>query len=40
MKGGSEPSDNYTFFYGNGDANHHYGQIFSYFRESFQQLRG
>jgi exonuclease III len=26
--GGSQPADDYTFFYGNGDANHHLGTGF------------
>jgi hypothetical protein len=27
-KGGSQPVDNYTFFYGNGNANYHRDRLF------------
>jgi len=39
--GDSEPADDYTFLWGNGNANHHLGMHFViYIRESYQQLRG
>jgi hypothetical protein len=37
-EGGSQPADDFTFFYANENANHHLGQAFSYIRESDQQL--
>jgi hypothetical protein len=41
-KGGTEPADDYIFFYGNENADHHLGTGFFFFytRESYQQLRG
>jgi hypothetical protein len=39
-KGGTEPADDYTCFYGNGNADHHLGTRFSHTRESDHQLRG
>jgi hypothetical protein len=29
---GSQPADNFTFFYGNGNANHHFGTSFSIYK--------
>jgi hypothetical protein len=37
-EGGSQPADDYTFLYGNGNANHHLGTGF--FVHKGQQLRG
>jgi hypothetical protein len=39
-KGGTEPAGEYTFLYGNGNADHHLRTGFSYIRGSYQQLRG
>jgi len=36
-KGGSQPADDYTIFYGNGTTNYHLGASFSYTRESYEQ---
>jgi hypothetical protein len=30
VEGGSQPADNYTFFYGNGKASHHLGTVSLY----------
>jgi hypothetical protein len=39
--GGTEPTDEYTFFYGKGNENHELSTVFFlYIRESYQQLRG
>jgi len=37
---GSQPVDDYTYFYRNGNVNHHLGTGVLYIRESDQQLRG
>jgi hypothetical protein len=39
-KGGTEPAGDYTFFYGNGNADHHLGTGFFDITGSYQQLRG
>jgi hypothetical protein len=39
-KGGTESAGNYTFSYGNGNADHHLGTGFFVHRGSYQQLRG
>jgi hypothetical protein len=39
-RGGTEPAGEYTFFYGEENANHELCTVFSYIRESYQQLRG
>jgi exonuclease III len=38
--GGTEPAGEYTFLYGKENENKNYVQVFSYIRESYQQLRG
>jgi hypothetical protein len=38
-KGGYQPADDYTFFHGNRDADHHLGTVFLYIWESHQQLK-
>jgi hypothetical protein len=38
--GGTEPKEEYTFFYGKENANHELGKSFLYIRELYQQLRG
>jgi hypothetical protein len=37
-RGSSEPTGNYTFFYGNGNENHKLGTCSLYISESYQQL--
>jgi hypothetical protein len=39
-RGGTEPSGQYTFFYGEGNQNHELGTGFLYISESYRQLRG
>jgi hypothetical protein len=39
-KGGTEPAEDYTFFYGAGNENHQFGTGFLCIRESYQQLGG
>jgi exonuclease III len=38
-KGGIEPADDYTLFYGKGNADHHFGTGFFVHKGSYQQLR-
>jgi hypothetical protein len=40
VRGGTEPAGQYTFSYGKGNQNHELGTVFSYIRQSYQQLRG
>jgi exonuclease III len=37
-KGGTERTEDYTFFYGQGNGDHQLGTVFSYIRESYQRL--
>jgi hypothetical protein len=37
-RGGTEPAGEYTFFYGKGNDNHKLDIVFSYIRDSCQQL--
>jgi hypothetical protein len=39
-RGGTEPTDEYTFFYGKGNENHELCTGFLYIKESYQQLKG
>jgi hypothetical protein len=39
-RGGTEPTGEYTFFYGKSNVNHELGKVFLYIREPCQQLRG
>jgi hypothetical protein len=39
-RGGTEPADLYTFFYGKGNENYELGTVFLCIREWYQQLRG
>jgi hypothetical protein len=38
--GGSKPADDCTFFYGDGNDNHHLGTAFRTIMKSYHQLRG
>jgi hypothetical protein len=40
VEGGSQPADDYTFCYGNGNANHHLETDFSCVKKLDQQLKG
>jgi hypothetical protein len=39
-KGGTERAEDYTFFFGAGNEDHHLGTGFLCIRESYQQLGG
>jgi hypothetical protein len=39
-EGGSQPAEDFIFFYGNGNANNRLGTGFYYIRELDQQLGG
>jgi hypothetical protein len=39
-RGGTEPTGEYTIFYGKGIENYVLVGVFSYIRDSYQQLRG